>query len=128
VVLLDEVADVDLLPPETGSEAAPRGLFAPRFGFGCHGKLLARGRYVRTPARPSNDAVCRAIISSSFVGITHADTRLSGREMRGPPDAFASGSSSMPIHADASQIRRRISADFSPMPAVKTSASTPPST
>ena len=31
----------------------------------------------------------------------------------------------MPSQADASQIRRRISAEFSPMPAVKTSPSSP---
>ncbi len=34
----------------------------------------------------------------------------------------------MPSQADASQIRRRISAEFSPMPAVKTSPSMPPRT
>jgi hypothetical protein len=72
--------------------------------------------------------VCRAMMSSSFVGMTQAETRLAGREMRGPRARFASSSRSMPSHADAAQIRFRISAEFSPMPAVKTSPSTPPST
>ena len=67
----------------------------------------------------------RAIISSSFVGITQADTRLDGDEIRGRCVAFACLSRSIPSHADASQIRVRIAAEFSPMPAVNTSASTP---
>ena len=35
--------------------------------------------------------MCRAIISSSLVGITHAETRAPGVLMRGPPAAFAAG-------------------------------------
>ena len=41
-------------------------------------------------ARPRTSAsVCCAIISSSLVGMTHTDTRLSGAEMRGPLLALA---------------------------------------
>ena len=47
--------------------------------------------------------------------MTHADTLLAGAEMRGPCRAFASSSSSMPSHAEASQMRaadlRRVLAD-----------------
>src|SRR5262249_25357840 len=77
---------------------------------------------------PSNDPVCRAIISSSLVGITQAETLLQGVDIRGPLPVFASASISMPSHAEASPIRRRISGEFSPMPAVKTSPSMPPRT
>ena len=45
----------------------------------------------------------------------------------GPPVVFAASSISNPSHAACSQTRRRISAACSPMPAVKTSASRPPS-
>ncbi len=68
------------------------------------------------------------MISSSFVGITQADTRLPEREIRGPRLSFAASSSSIPSQAEASQIRFRISAEFSPMPAVNTSPSIPPNT
>ena len=40
-------------------------------------------------AIPSCDAVCRAIISSSFVRTTHAETRLRSDERRGPLRPFA---------------------------------------
>src|SRR5262245_57666242 len=50
---------------------------------------------------PSADVVWRAIISSSFVGITHADTRLDGDEIRGPLPVLASSSRSIPSHAEA---------------------------
>jgi [acyl-carrier-protein] S-malonyltransferase len=42
--------------------------------------------------------------------------------------ALALASNVTPSHAEASMMRRRISAECSPIPAVKTSASTPPST
>ena len=45
-------------------------------------------------------------------------------EMRGPLLVLASASSSNPSQEEASQIRRRISGEFSPMPAVNTSPST----
>src|SRR5215471_15431676 len=61
---------------------------------------------------PSNEPVCRAIISSSLVGITHAETLLFRAEIRGPLPALASLSSSRPSHAEASHIRRRISGEF----------------
>ena len=76
---------------------------------------------------PRSLPVCLAIISSSFVGITHTDTRLSAAEMRAPFGPGSSRSSATPTQAEASQIRRRISAEFSPMPPVNTSASMPPS-
>jgi hypothetical protein len=40
--------------------------------------------------------------------------------------AFASVSKSTPSHEEDLQMRRRISGEFSPMPAVNTSASMPP--
>ena len=43
-------------------------------------------------------AVCRAIINSSFVGITHTDILLSWLEMRGPWRSLASRSSLAPSH------------------------------
>src|SRR5262245_7424434 len=77
---------------------------------------------------PNKEAVCRAIINSSLVGITHTETLLVLVEIRGPLLSFDLLSSSIPNQADASQIRLRTSAEFSPMPAVNTSASSPPST
>ena len=87
---------------------------------------LRAARYARASMSPRTIPVCRAMVSSSFVGITHAETRLPGLEIRGPLRPFASSSISMPSHADASQIRRRISGEFSPMPAVNTRPSSPP--
>ena len=68
----------------------------------------------------------RAIMSSSLVGMTQADTRLPVREMRGPLPPLAAGSIPTPSQAQASPMRRRISGEFSPMPAVKTRPSIPP--
>ena len=56
-------------------------------------------------------AVCRAIINSSFVGITQAETLLAGVDIRGPRLEFAASSSSIPSQAEALQMRFRISAD-----------------
>ena len=70
--------------------------------------------------------VCLAIINSSFVGTTQAATRLSGRLMRGTPASLAAASNSSPSHAASRQTRARIAAEFSPMPPVNTSASSPP--
>ena len=78
--------------------------------------------------RPNSELVWRAIMSSSLVGMTQADTLLCGFERRGRPAVFAWESSSIPSQAEASLIRRRISGEFSPMPAVNTSASMPPNT
>ena len=66
-------------------------------------------RYARASTRPSSEDVWRAIISSSLVGITHAETRLPGRENRGVFFALAAWSTSMPSHADERQMRLRIS-------------------
>jgi hypothetical protein len=82
----------------------------------------------RSQTNPSNCPVCRAIISSSLVGITQAETLLPGREMRGPLRVLASASSSRPSQAEEAQILRRISGEFYPMPAVNTSPSMPPNT
>ena len=72
--------------------------------------------------------MCCAIISSSLVGMTQTDTLLSVAEIRGPPDAFADLSSFTPSHARLSQSAARTSGEFSPIPAVNTKASSPPST
>jgi hypothetical protein len=77
---------------------------------------------------PSNVPVCRAIMISSFVGITHVDTLLFEVEMREPRFMFASTSSSSPSQAQDLQTRRRISGEFSPIPAVNTNPSMPPNT
>ena len=67
--------------------------------------------------------MCRAIISSSFVGITQTETALCVVEIFASRFELASSSTSMPSHADALQMRCRISAEFSPIPAVKTNPS-----
>src|SRR4029077_21232661 len=77
---------------------------------------------------PSNEPVCWAIINSSLVGMTQAETLLPAFEIRGPLAAFAFSSRSTPSQAQASLTRWRISAEFSPIPAVNTSASIPQST
>ena len=78
-------------------------------------------------AAASSRRVWRAIINSSFVRTTQAETLLSRELIRGPPASFAAASNSSPSHPAVAQARRRIKALFSPMPAVKTSASIPPS-
>src|SRR5262249_52273190 len=78
-------------------------------------------------ARPTTCCVCRAIMSSSLVGITHARTRLGPVLMRGPPRALAAASSSTPSHAAPWHTRSRMTAAFSPIPPVNTIASSPPS-
>src|SRR3954468_18805798 len=75
----------------------------------------------------SMPTVWRAIISSSFVGIAHAETRLDRVPTRDSPPSFAVASSSTPSHAASRQTRSRTAALFSPMPAVNTIASRPPS-
>ena len=51
--------------------------------------------------------MCRAIISSSLVGITQAAARLLAVLMRGPPVALACASSSTPSQAAPRQTRSR---------------------
>ena len=70
--------------------------------------------------------VCWAIINSSLVGMTQADTLLFGALMRGPSASLAASSNCSPSQAASRQTRARIEAAFSPMPPVKTSASSPP--
>src|SRR4051812_25474637 len=53
----------------------------------------------------SMPTVWRAIISSSFVGIVHAETRLDRVPMRDSPPSFAVASSSTPSHAASRQTR-----------------------
>src|SRR5580700_8141246 len=60
---------------------------------------------------PSKSPVCRAIMISSLVGMTHVETLLCDVEMRGPRLVLASASSSRPSQVHDSQIRRRISAE-----------------
>ena len=69
----------------------------------------------------------RAIMSSSLVGTTHAEIGLWAALMQGWPAALASASKTRPVHAASRHTRSRIAALFSPMPAVNTSASSPPS-
>src|SRR5262249_7687458 len=82
-----------------------------------------RHRYGRTSA-----SVCCAIISSSLVGITQTDAALPGAEICGPFLAFACSSNLMPSHARFLQSAARTRGECSPMPAVNTNASRPPST
>jgi hypothetical protein len=64
-------------------------------GIGFHGECsLCQLSEGRTSAN-----VCCAIISSSSVGMTHTETRLSAVEMRGPLESFACPSSFTPSHA-----------------------------
>ena len=65
----------------------------------------------------------RAIISSSFVGMTQAATRLAGVLIREAFAWFAAVSSSMPSQAASLQTRSRSEWLFSPMPPVNTIAS-----
>src|SRR3954447_7994677 len=84
--------------------------------------------YAWATARPSSVAVYRAIMSSSLVGITHTETGLADAEIHGPLWPLASASRRTPNHSEDWQIRCLISGEFSPIPAVKTMPSTPPST
>ena len=81
------------------------------------------------PAAPAAWRLCevwRAIISSSLVGITHAETRLAGGADARPAGLrWPRRSSSTPSQAASRQTRSRIAGACSPMPAVKTSASMP---
>src|SRR5208282_757621 len=64
----------------------------PKTSFGdveCHHALL----------RSRNCRIWGAIMRFSSVGMTHAETRDSDREMRGPPSALAFSSSGIPIHS-----------------------------
>ena len=74
----------------------------------------------------STSRVWRAIISSSLVGMTQAAVRLAAVLMRGPPRALAVGVELDAEPGRARQTRARIGAACSPMPAVKTMASSPP--
>ena len=67
----------------------------------------------------------RAIITSSFVGITRTTTGAMLDEITGSPAALASAAKCTPKKLSPAQMRARISAEFSPIPAVKTRASTP---
>ncbi len=103
--------------PCSDSAAAPVGVGALVVTFSPFGAV----------APSSNRRACRAIISSSSVRITHAETLLAPVVIRGPPAPFAAGSSSTPSQAASRQTRSRIAGAFSPTPAVKTTASSPPS-
>ena len=74
-------------------------------------------------------SVSRAIISSSFVGMTYTFTVLSVAEMSVslPRTWFFSWSTWTPRNPRPSQMLSRISGPFSPTPAVKTRQSRPPS-
>src|SRR5215208_6282293 len=70
--------------------------------------------------------VCQATIRSSSVGTTRTVTAASSLEMTGACAALRSGSSRMPRNSRPSQTRSRTVAECSPMPPVKTRASSPP--
>ena len=89
-------------------------------------ELVSHHRFLAVPSSLVRRHVWRAIIRSSSVGMTHAEARLPVIVILGPPAAFAASSKCTPSHAACSHTRRRISAACSPMPAVKTSASSPP--
>jgi hypothetical protein len=91
---------------------------------------VVKHSYCALPAvatNPRRRPVWRAIINSSFVGITQTETLLVAAEMRCSLRVLASLSRIIPSHLEDSQMRRRISAEFSPIPAVNTNPSTPPS-
>ena len=86
-------------------------------------------------ARAPHTPVCRAMASSSLVRTTSAATRLRSALMRATGFAastraseFRSSSSTSPRWSNRCRMRRRIAAAFSPMPPVRTIASTPPMT
>ena len=71
----------------------------------------------------------RAIVFSSLVGTTSTRTRESSMEISPSPSvtaAFRSRSISMPMNSRPESEASRTSTDFSPMPPVKRTASTPP--
>ena len=110
-------AIVDRAGPRSDSAAGPSGM----------GVLEVTVATSRAVGLASRRRACRAMVSSSSVRTTHAETRLRSVVMRGPPAAFACGSSSTPSQAAPRQTRSRIAGAFSPMPAVNTMASRPPS-
>src|SRR5437763_3740552 len=75
----------------------------------------------------SSRRVCRATIKFSSVGMTQAETPELALEIRGPPAWLAASLSMTPSHCASWHTRARIGAACSPMPPVKTSASSPPS-
>ena len=130
VVLLDEVADVDLLLPEAGPESVPGRTPRRESLVGCRGRramsvLLSASPAVR-PRRFDEPQQPRPCAGRSSVprwsGSPRPTRGCRRRRSRAPCAGSRSSSSSMPSQAEASQIRRRISAEFSPMPAVNTSA------
>lgn len=84
-------------------------------------------RITRPLAASMQLKVCRAIMRSSSMGITHTSGDVPFEEMSPFPFWFPFSSSVMPSRAAFVQTRLRISDEFSPIPAVNTSASNPPS-
>ena len=56
--------------------------------------------------------MCRAIISSSLVGITHAATALEAELMRGPPSRLAASSSDMRTLLASEEPRARLAIEL----------------
>ncbi len=118
VVLLDEVANVDLLLPEARPEAVPRRRRLVRLrcvAIGRHVVLLRDRAHARGSPVP---AAARCAGRSSVLRWSGSPTPTPcwpAWRFAGPCVAFASASSSMPSHAEASQIRaadlRRVLAD-----------------
>src|SRR5215471_4090375 len=106
VVLLDEVADVDFFLPHSIDKSLPRRNCLT-FDLRCRCCHCPNSSLLPVPNQISlrSDPVCRAIMSSSLVGMVQADTRPPDFEIQGPPALLASSSSSIPSHDDAAQIR-----------------------
>ena len=64
--------------------------------------------------------------TSSSVRMTRTWTRLPSAEMTGSPAVLRISSNAMPRKFSPSQMRERTTEEFSPMPPVNTSVSTPP--
>ena len=135
VVELDEGPDVDLLLPERPAETLPRAnpwrqpWLSASSAVAVMSHSIGAPPAARRPEMPSSAPVCRAIISSSLVGTTQAETRLpavgdpGSVRLRWRPDPASRPATRTPRRSVDGSRR-----ECSPIPAVKTSASTPPST
>src|SRR6185437_3484110 len=88
-----------------------------------------RGNHSAAPIPEADriSKVCRPIMRSSSVGTTHAETRDRSALMRPAPASLRAASGSRPSQVQPSITAARVAGSFSPIPAVKISASSPPS-
>src|SRR4029453_12537765 len=122
VVLLDEVANVDLGLPEALSKPLPGrggGVRGLRYRCGRNHAVLLRTLPAWCGRRP--------VPATGPCGARSSAPRWSGSP-RPTPGCWRGGPARRGSHSDASQIRWRIADEFSPMPAVKTRPSRPPRT